>query len=88
MFLTSLILLILSSYLNDYQIFLFCSAERNQSTFILPLLSLSIREIVSFLADKLTLRKQSSELNEVVQAALLIGCRKLTNIRDFRILLI
>ena len=43
----------------------------------LSLLSLLLIKSFSILADKLTLGKASSELNEVVEPALSIGCHKL-----------
>ena len=46
------------------------------------LLSLSLIKGLSFSTDKLALGKEFSELNEVVEPALLIWCRKLSNIED------
>ena len=42
-----------------------------------------INENFNFLADQLILGKASSELNEVVEPALSIGCHKVPNIRNF-----
>ena len=48
----------------------------------LSLLSLLLIKSFSILADKLTLGKTSSKLNEVVEPALSIGCHKLPLISD------
>ena len=57
---------------------------QHQHVFILVTITI-VNKKLQFLADKLTLKKTSSELNKLVEPALSFGCRKLPNIGDFRI---
>ena len=57
---------------------------QHQHAFFLVTITI-VNKKLQFLADKLTLKKTSSELNKLVEPALSIGCRKLPNIGDFRI---
>ena len=55
---------------------------QHQHAFFLVTITI-VNKKLQLLADKLTLKKTSSELNKLVEPALSIGCRKLPNIGDF-----